>query len=178
MHHNLEVTFLSNLSPIIFNAAKHLILVDDKLHALDNASSTSARSQRRCSFTLARTRTDCISFRWILRAFRPTSCTFDSGLNQSFPHPIQRRFVGLGLTLGVFGRLFLRRFLFCSFFKRHFFFCRRSLLHRFGLFLFCLLFSFLGWRDLLRRLFWGCLGNRRRHQFCTQIVAADFFASH
>src|SRR5262249_371763 len=81
-------------------------------------------------------------------------------------------------TFAVFARLFLRWFLFRSFFKRDFFFWRRSLFYRFRLFLFCLLFSFLGRRDFLRRLFWRCFGTRRSYQFCSQIVAADFFASH
>src|SRR5262245_42563156 len=103
MHHNLEVAFLSHPSPVILNAAKNPILVDDKLHTFDNAPATSTRTQRRRSLTLARTRTDCIAFRWILRAFRATSCTIHSGLDQSFPHPIQRRFVGLRITFGVFG---------------------------------------------------------------------------
>src|SRR5215475_1963003 len=137
MHHNLEVAFLSHPSPVVFNAAKHPILVDDKLHTFNNASATSPCAQRRRTLAFTRTRTYCISFSWILPAFRPTSCTIHSGLNQSFPHSIQRRFVGLGFTLGLFGRLFL------------------------GL---C--------------LFWCRLGNRWRQQFCTRIVAADFFTSH
>src|SRR5262245_35310226 len=128
MHDHLEVTFLSHPGPIVLNAAKHPILIDDKLHPFDNPSATSTWTQRYRSLTLALTRTDYISFRWVLRAFRATFCTIHSGLDQSFPHPIQRRFVGFGLTLGVFGRLFLRRLLFCSFFERHFFLCRRLLL--------------------------------------------------
>src|SRR5262249_29069073 len=144
----------------------------------DSPAATSPCAKRRRTLAFTRTRTDCISFSWILPAFRPTSCTIHSGLNQSFPHSIQRRFVGLGLTLGVFGRLFLGQFLFCRFFKRHFFFRRRTLLYRFMLFLFGLLLSIQRCRNLLRRVFWCRLGNRWRQQFCTQIVAADFFASH
>src|SRR4029453_17980951 len=165
MHDHLEVTFLSYPGPIVLNAAEHPILVDDKLHTFDNAPDTSAWTQSHFSPTPALTRTDYISFRLILRPFRATFCTIHSGLDQSFPHPIQRRFVSLGLTLGVFGRFFLRRLLFCSFFRRHFFFCRRLLLYRFGLFFFGLLFCFLGrWRrNFPPRLFWGRLGSRRRH---------------
>src|SRR5262249_26985658 len=136
MHHDLEVAFLSHPSPVVFNAAKHPILVDDKLHTFDDASATSACAQRRRTLAFTRTRTDCISFSCILPAFRSTSCTIHSGLDQSFPHPIQRRFVGLGLSLSVFCRLFLWGFLFCRVFKRHFFFRRRTLLYRFRLFLF------------------------------------------